>query len=53
MVLTAPDMASVLIELGYLSNKREEKMLNSTAYRRHVAQTLSTAIDNYFNNYNN
>lgn len=53
MVLTAPDMASVLIELGYLSNKREEKMLNSTAYRRHVAQTLSSAIDNYFNNYNN
>jgi len=53
MVLTAPDMASVLIELGYLSNKREEKMLNSAAYRRHVAQTLATAIDNYFNNYNN
>lgn len=53
MVLTAPDMASVLIELGYLSNKREEKMLNSATYRRHVAQTLATAIDNYFNNYNN
>jgi len=53
MVLTAPDMASVLIELGYLSNKQEEKMLNSTSYRRHIAKTLSTAIDNYFNNYNN
>jgi len=53
MVLTAPDMASVLIELGYLSNKKEEKMLNSTSYRRHVAKNLSNAIDNYFNNYNN
>lgn len=53
MVLTAPDMASVLIELGYLSNKKEEKMLNSISYRRHIAKTLSTAIDNYFNNYNN
>lgn len=53
MVLTAPDMASVLIELGYLSNKKEEKMLNSISYRRHVAKTLSNAIENYFNNYNN
>ena len=27
-VLTAPDMASVLIEIGYLTNKYEEKLLN-------------------------
>jgi len=51
MVLTAPDMASVLIELGYLSNKTEEKMLNSLSYRRLVAKTLASAIDQYFNNY--
>lgn len=51
MVLTAPDMASVLIELGYLSNKREEEMLNSASYRRLVAKTLARAIDAYFNNF--
>ena len=51
MVLTAPDMASVLIELGYLSNKTEEKMLNSLSYRRLVAKTLASAIEQYFNNY--
>jgi N-acetylmuramoyl-L-alanine amidase len=32
-VLTAPDMVSVLIELGYLSNKSEEKKLNDVKYR--------------------
>jgi N-acetylmuramoyl-L-alanine amidase len=47
-VLTAPDMASVLIELGYLSNKNEEKMLNSLMYKRKIAQSIVDAIDEYF-----
>lgn len=47
-VLTAPDMASVLIELGYLSNKQEEKSLNSLGYKRKVAASLVKAIDEYF-----
>ena len=51
MVLTAPDMASVLIELGYLSNRREEEMLNSASYRRLVAKTLTNSINQYFKNF--
>jgi N-acetylmuramoyl-L-alanine amidase len=47
-VLTAPDMISVLIELGYLSNKQEEKLLNSLSYKRKVAESLVKAIDEYF-----
>lgn len=47
-VLTAPDMASTLIELGYLSNKSEEKLLNSISYKRKVAESLSKAVDEYF-----
>ncbi len=47
-VLTAPDMASVLIELGYLSNKEEEKLLNSLSYKRKIAIGLTMAIDEYF-----
>lgn len=47
-VLTAPDMISVLIELGYLSNKREERLLNSLGYKRKVATNLVKAIDEYF-----
>jgi N-acetylmuramoyl-L-alanine amidase len=51
MVLTAPDMASVLIELGYLSNRREEQMLNSITYRRLIAKTLTNSINQYFKNF--
>ncbi len=51
-VLTAPDMASTLIELGYLSNKQEEKKLNSLIYKRMVAESLVKAIDEYFLKYN-
>ena len=47
-VLTAPDMASVLIELGYLTNKKEERLLNSSRYKRKVASSLVKAIDEYF-----
>jgi N-acetylmuramoyl-L-alanine amidase len=47
-VLTAPDMISVLIELGYLSSKEEEKLLNSLTYKRKVAESLTKAIDEYF-----
>ncbi|HLD76513.1 MAG TPA: N-acetylmuramoyl-L-alanine amidase [Rickettsiales bacterium] len=48
VVLTAPDMVSVLIELGYLSNKNEEKNLNSLVHKRRVVRGLVTAIDEYF-----
>ncbi len=48
MVLTAPDMTSVLIELGYLSNKYEEEKLNSFIYRRTVVKGLVDAVDQYF-----
>lgn len=47
-VLTAPDMSSVLIELGYLSNKDEEALLNSLVYKRKVATSLVEAINEYF-----
>lgn len=47
-VLTAPDVASVLIELGYLSNKTEESQLNSLIYKRKIITGLVDAIDEYF-----
>lgn len=49
-VLTAPDMASVLIELGYLSNKDEEKKLNNLIYKRKIVKSLVEAINIYFSN---
>ncbi len=47
-VLTAPDMVSTLIELGYLSNRDEETLMNSLSYKRRVADSLVGAIDEYF-----
>jgi N-acetylmuramoyl-L-alanine amidase len=47
-VLTAPDMASVLVELGYLSNQDEEKLLNNLNYKRKVCESLVKAVEEYF-----
>jgi len=47
-VLTAPDVPSVLIELGYLSNRDDERELQSPAYRKKMAERITNAIDLYF-----
>ena len=47
-VLTAPDMTSILIELGYLSNREEEISLNSLTHKRNIVKGLVDAIDEYF-----
>lgn len=47
-VLKAPDVPSVLIELGFLTNRLDEKQLLSTQWQHNVAAALSRAIDAYF-----
>ena len=47
-VLKAPDIPSILVELGFLSNKDDERALKSEAHRRKVAQSIAAAIDAYF-----
>jgi N-acetylmuramoyl-L-alanine amidase len=47
-VLKAPDVASVLIELGYLSNRTDEKQLLSASYRAKVSQAVTRAVHEYF-----
>lgn len=47
-VLKAPDVPSVLLELGFLSNKKDEKSLNSKGYRVKVAAAIVRAADAYF-----
>jgi N-acetylmuramoyl-L-alanine amidase len=47
-VLTAPDIPSVLIELGYLSNSEEEVRLESPAQRTRLAQAILRAVDQSF-----
>jgi N-acetylmuramoyl-L-alanine amidase len=48
MVLKAPDVPSVLLELGYLSSTSDEELLGSEAWRKRVAEALNSAIERYF-----
>ncbi len=48
MVLKAPDVPSVLLELGFLSSKSDEKLLTSAAWQAKIAKAFATAIDAYF-----
>jgi N-acetylmuramoyl-L-alanine amidase len=47
-VLKAPDIPSVLVELGYLSNRSDEKMLRNPRQRKRMAAAMSTAVKRYF-----
>ena len=47
-VLKAPDVPSVLVELGYLSNAKDEALMRSAAGRRRLAEAIAEAIDSYF-----
>ena len=47
-VLKAPDVPSVLFEMGYLSNQKDLAMLSSRAGRKPLLGAVVTAIDRYF-----
>lgn len=47
-VLKAPDIPSVLIEMGYLSNRKDERLLRNKAHRRRVAAAIVRAVDSFF-----
>jgi N-acetylmuramoyl-L-alanine amidase len=47
-VLKAPDIPSVLIELGYVSNRQDIKSLISPDWREHTADSIAQAIDRFF-----
>ena len=47
-VLKAPDVPAVLIELGYLSNAKDEAEMATPAWRARVAQAIAKAIDSHF-----
>ena len=48
-VLQATGMPSVLIEVGFLSNKEEEEYLNSDKGQDEVVQNIIDALDRYKN----
>ena len=46
-VLTAPDVPSILLELGFLSNKDDEKLLLDPDWRQKVVDRLTEAVKQY------
>jgi N-acetylmuramoyl-L-alanine amidase len=48
VVLKAPDIPSVLVEVGCLSNREEERLLQRTAYQRKLATGLVRSVNDYF-----
>jgi N-acetylmuramoyl-L-alanine amidase len=51
MVLKAPDVPSVLVETGYISNPAEARRLNTAAYQEALATALLNGIRNYMGVY--
>ena len=47
-VLLAPDVPSVLVELGYMSTKDDLRQLTSAIWRDKTAQALAQAVDSFF-----
>lgn len=47
-VLKSALVPSVLIELAYVTNKNDAKLLKSESWRRKVADSITDAVDSYF-----
>ena len=47
-VLTSPDIPAALVELGYLSNPRDEKLLTVGQHQKALARALRASVDAHF-----
>lgn len=47
-VLRSPDIPSVLVETGFISNSGEERLLASDAYQQQLAEAIYGGLRNYF-----
>jgi N-acetylmuramoyl-L-alanine amidase len=48
VVLKSPDTPSVLVELGYLSHRRDAQLLNNPAHRAKLSRAILHAVDRHF-----
>ena len=47
-VLKAPDVPSVLLEMGYVSSPDDERLLTDPGYQKQLAGSITRAIEDYF-----
>ena len=47
-VLKSPNMPSVLLEMGYLSNRQDEAILKRDNFRKKISLALLEALDSHF-----
>ncbi len=47
-VLNSPDIPSMLIETGYLTNPDDAKKLNSSSFQNQIASAIARGVKNYF-----
>ena len=48
MVLKSPDIPSILVETGFISNPVEERNLTSSAYQTRLSQAIFQGIKGIF-----
>lgn len=48
IVLKAPDIPSVLVETAFITNKEDERLLNTSEFQDKFAKALATSIRKYF-----
>lgn len=48
MVLKSPDIPSLLVETGFISNPKEERKLRDPGYQQKMATTIARGIQQYF-----
>jgi N-acetylmuramoyl-L-alanine amidase len=48
LVLKSPDVPSILIEIGFISNHKTELKLRDNNYQKKIAHSISNGIQNYF-----
>jgi N-acetylmuramoyl-L-alanine amidase len=51
LVLVGATMPAVLVEVGFLSNREEEKLLRSASHQAEIADALADAVVNYLAEY--
>ncbi len=49
VVLKSPDIPSILVETGFITNPREERRLASDQYQNKIAEAIAKGIERYVN----